>query len=38
MWSRQHCAKSPDFDVFKEMVDIKNRTEECVASKNNMER
>ena len=36
--SGQHCAKSPDFDVFKEMFDIKYRTEKCVASKNNMER
>ena len=36
--SGQHCAKSPDVDVFKEMVDIKYRTEKCVASKNNMER
>ena len=38
IWSRQHCAKSPDFDVFKEMVDIKYHTEKCIASKNNMER
>ena len=38
IWSRQHCAKSPDFDVFKEMVDIKYCTEKCIASENNMER
>ena len=33
IWSSQHCAKSPNFDVFKEMVDIKYRTEKYIASK-----
>ena len=36
VWSSRHCARSPNFDVFKEMV--KYRTEKYIASKNNMER
>ena len=33
IWSSQHCAKSPNFDVFKEMVDIKYQTEIYIALK-----
>ena len=38
VWSSWHHAKSPNFDVFKEMVDIKYQTEKYIASKNNTER
>ena len=33
-----HFAKSSNFDVFKEMVDIKYRTEKYIATKNNTEK
>ena len=38
IWSSRHCTKSPNFDVFKEIVDIKYRTEKYIASKNNTEK
>ena len=38
IWSSRHFAKSPNFDVFKEMVDIKYRTEKYIDSKNNTKR
>ena len=36
IWSSRHCTKSPSFDVFKEIVDIKYRTEKYIAFKFNM--
>ena len=38
IWSSWHFSKSPNFDVFKEMVDIKYQTERYIASKNNTEK
>ena len=33
IWSSRHCTKSPNFDGFKEIIDIKYRTEKYIASK-----
>ena len=38
IWSSRLCSKRPNFYVFKEMVDLKYRTEKYIASKNNTER
>ena len=38
IWSSRHFVKSSNFDVLKEMVDIKYRTEKYIASKNNTEK
>lgn len=38
IWSSRRCTKSPSFDVFKEIVDIKYRTKKYIASKYNTER
>ena len=38
IWSSRHCTKSPNFDVFKEIIDIKYRTEKYISSKYNTER
>ena len=38
IWSSRLCSKRPNFYVFKEMVDLKYRTEKYIALKNNTER
>jgi len=38
IWSSRHFAKRPNFDVFKERVDIKYRTEKYITSKTNTEK
>ena len=38
IWSSRHFTKRPNFDVFKERVDIKYQTGKYIASKNNTEK
>ena len=38
IWSSRLCSKRPNFYIFKEMVDLKYRTEKYIALKNNTER
>ena len=37
-WSSRHFSKRPNFDVLKEMVDLKYRTEKYMASKTTIEK